>query len=62
MISIELSEKIERGLRDFEDVNSELRKRFESEREYRDEGIAKLERAVGESERLSERDYYIIVY
>lgn len=62
MISIELSEKIESRLRDFEDVNSELRKRFEARREYWNSVIAPLEKAIDKSERLSERDNYILVY
>ena len=54
-------ERIEQGLREWADPNSEARRRFDAAREKWDRELQPLTDAIAASERLTERDMQIIV-
>ena len=53
----ELREIIEYELSHWHDPDSEARKRFENVKDYYDKLLAPLDKAIEDSERLTERDY-----
>jgi hypothetical protein len=60
-ISEETRKRIEEGLRDWSNVDSEARKRFEAARGKWDKALKPLQDAIVASERLTEKDFVIFL-
>jgi uncharacterized protein YlxW (UPF0749 family) len=52
-------QRIEEGLRSWNQAESETRKRFQAAQEQLNDVVEELERAIAASERLTEEDYAI---